>query len=165
MIINGARAMDLSSVQAIAESLGCAMECVHSFSSQAHNEDYLPQITEWATEVKSCAELTRQTLEVSFHCNTLETINKLLHIEAATAEGGDGPALLASCRTVLAELDVVTVKYRDMPVLDEASQMVAHFISSKGSILGSSVVDVLSGVKEELMSAITFFKTMVQAST
>ena len=52
---------------------------------------------------------------------------------------------------MLAELDVVTVKYRDMPVLDEASQMVAHFISSKGSILGSSVVDVLSGVKEEFI--------------
>ena len=87
VIINGARALDLSSVQAIAESLGCAMDCVHSFSSQAHIEDYLPQITEWATDVKSCAELTRQTLEVSFHCNTLETINKLLHIGVATAEG------------------------------------------------------------------------------
>ena len=165
VIINGARALDLSSVQAIAESLGCAMDCIQSFSSQAHIEDYLPQITEWATDVKRCAEITRQTLEVPFHCNTLEPINKLLHIGAATAEGGDGQALLASCRTVLAELDVVTVKYRDMPVLDETSQMVANFISSKGSILGSSVVDVLSGVKEELMSAITFFKTMVQAST
>ena len=87
VIINGARALDLSSVQAIAESLGCAMDCVHSFSSQAHIEDYLPQITEWATDVKRCAEITRQTLEVPFHCNTLEPINKLLHIGAATAEG------------------------------------------------------------------------------